>query len=183
MPAFTSRLRSIFGLERSRRGAASRVDRVAAWLYVGPALPASGYGALRKRGVTHVLDLRAERSDDAAALAAQGLRWRRYPLPDGAPPTHRQLDAIVAWLDGEAGGEADAAGQTLFVHCQHGLTRAPTVAMALLLRHGHTLTEAYRLMSAARPEMMPTAAQLAWLSECEARVRAEGRLGPEPPAP
>ncbi len=152
MSAFSSRLRSIFSAGSPRPGVASRVDRIAAWLYLGPAQPASGYGALRERGITHVLDLRAEDSDDAAALAALGLSWRRYPVRDAEPPTHEQMDAIVAWRDGEAGADADHA---LFVHCHHGLTRAPTVAMALLLHHGLTLAEAHRLVFAARPEMMP----------------------------
>jgi protein-tyrosine phosphatase len=101
-----------------------------------------------------------------------GLRWRRYPVLDGQPPTHAQLAAMIAWLDGDTDPAAD---QALFVHCRAGVTRTPTVAMALLMHHGLTLTEAHRRVFAARPEVTPTVPQLAWLAEVEARVRGTGR--------
>ncbi|MCK9497180.1 MAG: hypothetical protein M0R75_17040, partial [Dehalococcoidia bacterium] len=52
--------------------ASRRVDRVAPWLLIGPDLLLDQYEELRRRGVTHVLDLRDEGSDDAGALEAMG---------------------------------------------------------------------------------------------------------------
>src|SRR3989338_1335718 len=99
------------------------MDRIAPWLCIGPALRLERYAALRAEGITHVVDLRDEGSDDPAAMASLGFSWRRYAVCDREPPTHHQLAEIIAWLDGDADPEVD---QTLLVHCRAGLTRAPT---------------------------------------------------------
>ena len=149
-------------------GAASRADRVAPWLMIGPALLPPQYEDLRERGITHVLDLREEGSDDPETLEALGLRWRRVPVPDRAAPTHAQLESVIAWLDADADPNVD---QAVYVHCHAGLGRTPTIAIALLMQHDLTLAEAHRMVLSARPESAPTAAQLAWLEEVEARLR------------
>jgi protein-tyrosine phosphatase len=150
-----------------------RVDRVAPWLFIGPHLLTPQYADLRRRGVTHIVDLREEGADDADALEALGFRWRRIPIPDRRAPTHEQLDLLVEWLDADADPNAD---QALYLHCHAGLGRTPAVAIALLMQHDLTLAEAHRLVLAARPEAAPTSAQLEWLQQVEAR-RAEARQG------
>lgn len=146
-----------------------RVDQVAPWLLIGPALLVDQYADLCARGVTHVLDLRAEDADDAGAMTALGVHWHRVEVPDRYAPTHQQLREIIAWLDAEADPNVD---QAVYVHCHAGFGRTPTVAMALLMQHELTLAEAQRMVFAARPESAPTATQLAWLEEVEARLRA-----------
>lgn len=155
-------------------GVARRVDQVAPWLFIGPELLPDQYQDLRDRGVTHVLDLRREASDDSDSLAALGLQWRRIPIPDRHAPTHEQLASIVEWLDGAADPVAE---QAVYVHCQGGLGRTPTVAIALLMQHDLTLGEAQRLVVSARPESAPTQPQLRWLEEVEARLRPDAATG------
>ncbi len=150
------------------RGSPSRVDRVAPWLLIGPELLVDQYTDLQSRGVTHVLDLRVEASDDPVAMEALGLKWRHEPVTDRRAPTHEQLESVIAWLDEDADPNVD---QAVYIHCRAGMGRTPTLAIALLMQHDLTLAEAQRLVLSARPESAPTAAQLAWLEEVEARLR------------
>ncbi len=57
------------------------------------------------------------------------------------------------------------------MHCHAGLTRTPTIAIALLMQQQLSLAEARRLVFAARPEVEPSQRQMAWLELLEARLR------------
>ncbi len=151
-----------------------RVDQVAPWLFIGPALPADQLSELRARGVTHVVDLRSEHSDDPGAMEAAGLHWRRIPIPDRDAPSERQLSDLIAWLDAEAEAVEDAA---LYLHCAAGIGRTPTVAIALLMHQDLSLTEAHAHVLRARPEVQPTDPQLAWLEALEVRLRGSAARG------
>jgi len=170
MSAF-EKLRSVLGGSRPVTPP-PRVDQVAPWLFIGPELSATQYADLRARGVTHVVDLRLEGSDDPAALDLMGLRWRRLPIADREAPTDAQLAELIEWLDGEA---AHAPAPALYLHCQAGLGRTPTVAIALLMQHDLSLQESHRLVVSARPEAQPTSRQLAWLQALEAQRRGPPR--------
>lgn len=146
---------------------ARRVDRVAPWLFIGPNLLIDQYADLRKRGVTHIVDLRQEGSDDPDALESLGFRWRRIPILDRHAPTDEQLAELIAWLDRDADPNVD---QALYVHCHAGLGRTPTVAMALLMQHDLRLPEAHRMVFAVRPESAPTTRQLEWLEQLDASL-------------
>ncbi|MEI7926032.1 MAG: dual specificity protein phosphatase, partial [Chloroflexota bacterium] len=147
----------------------TRVDRVAPWLYIGPALTPEAVADLPLQGVTHVLDLREEASDDPAVMEGVGLRWRRIPIQDRAAPTDEQLDEIIDWLDKEADSSTE---QAVYVHCHAGMGRTPTIAIALLMQQQLSLGEARRLVFAARPEVAPTQGQMDWLERLDARLAA-----------
>lgn len=140
--------------------------RVAPWLLVGPVLERSGYAELAEHGVTHILDLRSENSDDLETMRALDFAWRRVPIEDRAAPTSEQLAEINAWLD------HTAEQPVLYVHCEGGLGRSPTVAIALLMQRGFTRVEAHRFMLAARPMASPTPEQDAWLTTLEDELEA-----------
>jgi protein-tyrosine phosphatase len=129
---------------------------VAPWLVIGPALHPKQYRRLSDLGVTHVVDLRAEAHDDHERLHASGIEWRRLAIIDRAAPTTEQVRELLAWL--EERGDA-----VVYLHCQGGLGRAPTMAVALLVARGFTPTEALSLVRAARPEIEPTEVQRAWV--------------------
>ena len=162
------RFRGLLGGGRRTPERPSRVDRVAPWLFIGPQLLIDQYADLRRRGVTHIVDLREEASDDPDALEAMGFRWRRFAIPDRHAPTHEQLAALIAWLDADADPNVD---QAVYIHCHAGQGRTPAMAMALLMQHDLSLAEAHRLVHAARPESAPTSAQLTWLQDVEARLK------------
>lgn len=153
-------------LFRGRSRALDRHARVAPWLLVGPALDRSGYAELAAQGVTHVLDLRDEASDDPDLMRSLGLTWRKVPIIDRAAPTRTQLDEINDWLD------ASDEQPVVYVHCEGGLGRSPTIAMALLMRRGFTRAEAHRFVVTARSVAAPTPDQDAWLASLDDELRA-----------
>jgi hypothetical protein len=152
-------LRAFEGARRQMPGY-YRVDRVTPWLLVGPALLPDDYHGLAERGVTHVLDLRAERVDDAGAFRALGIHWHNVPVHDRLAPTVDQLHEVLDWID-----EDVRPNGVLYMHCEGGLGRTPAVAIALLLQQGYSPSEAHRMVLAARPEISPTGAQREWISE------------------
>jgi protein-tyrosine phosphatase len=90
------------------------------------------------------LSLRAlERAYDAHAI-----RFHRVAITDGDGEALRQrLDAAVTLL-----AELLAHGERVYLHCNAGLNRAPTVAIAYLhVHHGLTLAAACRRVKACRP--------------------------------
>lgn len=148
-----------------RRRVPERVDRVAPWLLIGPSLAPQHCGQLRDAGVTHIVDLRAESSDDQEALEALGFEWLRIPTPNEGVPTDLQFRQLLRWIGQHSDEERLPV---LYLHCEGGLGRTPTVAVALLMQQAFTLAEASRLVRAARPEGAPSAAQQAWLESIAA---------------
>jgi len=45
--------------------------------------------------------------------------------------------------------------RAVLLHCDQGINRSPTIALAFLLRQGMSLREAYRMLEAARPQIDP----------------------------
>ena len=44
----------------------------------------------------------AEDSDDAEAMTALGVDWRRLPTKDRSAPSHADLDEAIVWLESRA---------------------------------------------------------------------------------
>jgi atypical dual specificity phosphatase len=82
------------------------------------------------------------------AYAAQGIRFHRVPVPDGdAEVLRARLDDTVALL-----ADLLARGECVYLHCNAGLNRAPTVAIAYLhVHHGHALEAARDMVKSCRP--------------------------------
>jgi protein-tyrosine phosphatase len=138
-----------------------RFARVAPWLIIGPALGRDAYQSLiAQEGVTHIVDLREEASDSTEFMASQDIQWLRIPIEDRQAPTVDQLTLLDQWIEPCIRGEG-----VVYLHCQGGLERSPTVAIALLMRQGLTLAESYRLVTVTRPMSRPTEAQQGWLTE------------------
>jgi protein tyrosine phosphatase (PTP) superfamily phosphohydrolase (DUF442 family) len=66
---------------------------------------------LRAQGVTAVLDLREEASDDAELLTRHGIQFLRLPTPDAHPPSQPDFERGVEWVL-----DQQAAGNKVFVH-------------------------------------------------------------------
>ncbi len=81
------------------------------------------------------------------AYAAAGLRFERVPVPDYEPSRMLAvLDRLLAELAGSLGG-----GERVYLHCNAGMNRAPTVAIAYLhAHHGYSLRAACDLVRARR---------------------------------
>lgn len=101
-----------------------------------------------EHGITAVLSLQDDADLASKALALDELvaayrthavGFHHLPVPDGDTVVlAERLDAIVALLD-----RLLTAGERVYVHCNAGLNRAPTAAIAWLHeRHGLPLAEA-----------------------------------------
>lgn len=126
-------------------------------LWVGEYLRVDDVTWLRSElGVQAVLSLQ-----DDGDLAAKDLVWpvllrayrsvgieaHRIPMPDGQAEALLQvLDDAIAWL-----AEQSRAGRSVYVHCNAGVNRAPTVAIAYLhVVRGMELEEACRHVTSLR---------------------------------
>jgi protein-tyrosine phosphatase len=163
MPALVRWLR---GRRPTRR--APSWSRIAPRLFIGPALDRVGYFELAQQGVTHVVDLRAEGSDDSDPAESVGLRWVGLPIVDRYPPTDEQFEQLADWLD------TSVPYPVVYIHCQGGLERSPTVAIGLLMRAGYELHEARAAVLSAHPHARPTPAQEDWLNQLQASSSQPG---------
>ena len=141
-------------------GQGLNVSRVNDWLHVGGGVPRSRYMELKARGVTAVIDLRAERCDDAQALAALGIEFFHLPVTDRYPPSVEQLMRGVEWAlpRVEKGGH-------LFAHCEHGVGRGPLMGLAVMVARGWEAPEAYRALRKARWQSTLNDRQLGGLAD------------------
>ncbi len=121
------------------------LDRVEERLFVGGAVRRADYPRLKALGITAVVDLRAERQDDVAALRALGIDYLNLPAPDHFALQRGQLEAGVAWMRARL-----EAGGSIYVHCQHGVGRAPLQALCLMVGRGEAPDAAYRRLRQAR---------------------------------
>lgn len=96
----------------------------------GSAPGAAGYRALAARGVTTVVDLRAEdlgrREIEEPGRA--GLRLVRLPVRDGQTPTEGQVDRFLEVVRETRGH--------VYVHCGAGVGRSGSMSAAYLVRTG-----------------------------------------------
>ena len=119
-------------------------SRITQAVHVGPQHGRTGKRFLERNGFTHSVSLRAELDD-----AAHGLSLRCHchlPTIDGHPPTIEQLEQGVAFL-----AEAVAGGAKVYIHCQSGIGRAPTLAAAYLISQGSNWTTAVDTIRRIRP--------------------------------
>lgn len=99
-------------------------------LWRGAAPTLKGYESLIERGVTTIVDLRAEEGITVPedALADAGVRWIHIPIRDGQTPTAEDVESFLAAID-----ESDGP---VFVHCGAGVGRTGAMVAAYLAETG-----------------------------------------------
>lgn len=131
-----------------------RISAVAPQLYVGGQHRRRGLAAMRERGITAVVNLRAESDDQARGVAPDQYLW--LPTIDDTAPALDDLHRGAAFI-----AEQIAAGRGVYIHCASGVGRAPTMAAAYLVSQGGTAAEAWQTIRRGRPFVRPTPPQLA----------------------
>ncbi len=151
-----------------RRHRPADASEVMPGLLVGSAPDAAQCAELVRRGVTHVVDLRAEVANEGHWPSSVAVR--RMPVVDHRAPDAGELADLAREVVGALGRE-----EVVLIHCHAGMGRAATAACAVLMEIGYSLTEAYGTVRDARPVIAPTTPQIALLQQLDrARQRAAG---------
>jgi protein-tyrosine phosphatase len=140
-----------------REGRRPDVVRIVTGLLIGEYPVAGDIPWLRElHGISTIVNLQDAHDLQALALdldelraaaAACAIAYHHFPVPDCGPeqlaPT---LGRVLATL-----AAADGSGRIVYLHCNAGLNRAPTVAIAYLHAHaGLSLVEACALVKSRR---------------------------------
>ncbi|MCA0296126.1 MAG: dual specificity protein phosphatase family protein [Actinobacteria bacterium] len=104
---------------------------------------------LRNSGITHIVDLREEWSDESlVATWAPEVHYLHHRVADAGQRIGPEwFSDLVAWV-ADALDDPDAK---VLVHCHMGVNRAPSAMLALLLAEGRGLRPSLDAIRAARP--------------------------------
>lgn len=134
---------------------------------------ARDFAHLARRGIRAVVDLREEAGDDPALIGQYGMDFLRMLIADGTAPDVQDMRQIVEWVANRI-----AEGKKVYIHCQAGVGRSPTVAAAYLIYRSAsptaspgagpdagqpgvlTVPQALHEVSDQRPDAQPNDAQI-----------------------
>jgi len=138
-------------------------------LLVGAAYPCEALPCLVSiYGVSAVVDVREEACDDAAALAGLGIDFLHLPTPDLEPVSLAMLDRGVRFVTARLD-----AGETVLVHCQHGIGRSALLALCVLVARGWEPLEALEHAKTKRPKVSLSPQQYeGWRRWLQARAQS-----------
>lgn len=99
-------------------------------------------------------DISLEQNKIDAPFGAEYYLW--MPVKDHSAPTMKQFEVGTRFLN-----ELIESGAKVYVHCQHGHGRAPTLAAAYLSIYKHLSPEkAFTLIKSRRPKVHPNGRQM-----------------------
>ncbi|MGI3900128.1 MAG: protein-tyrosine phosphatase family protein [Janthinobacterium lividum] len=140
-------------------------------LAIGGSLSEAEAARLAETGIGAVVDLRSEAVDERILLEAQGVAFLHLPTDDHAVVTPARLDEGVAFA-----ARQRAAGRRILIHCEHGIGRSATLALAALVDGGMAPLEALSLAKDRRDRVSPSPAQYVgwrdWLEAYRTRTGA-----------
>jgi protein-tyrosine phosphatase len=142
-------------------------------LAVGGRVRPDDIALLASKGVTRVVDTRAEYRDDEAALNHEGIELLYLPTPDTHPMTIEELLTGTQWVLRQI-----KEGQKVLIHCEHGVGRSVLLTCASLVRDGYSSEQARRLVQSKRWQASPNHRQITRLHEFEEIVRAHAQNQP-----
>lgn len=105
---------------------------------------------LKNEGIEADMSLEEERVD--APFGVNFYVW--IPVKNHTAPTHEQLEFGVATLE-----KLVAMKKKMYVHCQNGHGRGPTMVAAYLIKNGKNVEEAIEFIKTKRPSIHVEEAQ------------------------
>lgn len=164
---------SIADLEPAKLAPVAPLCEILPSLLLGAEADACNDDALHEHRITHVLSL----TMNAAKVAEKPVLHCHVPMldsPDEDIVAH--FDACFQFL-----ATAQAGGGRVLIHCQMGISRAPTIVIAFLMKHHHFgLADALTYVKTRRPIISP---RLSFLFALEAYEQSLALERPPPPTP
>lgn len=133
-----------------------RYSHVAPNVYLGGKYSARSFGLFKRWGITGIISMRTGKSP----AAPEGIEQLSLPTKDWHPPKLKDLRRGVGFMT----RHIDKGG-SVYVHCQLGEGRGPTMAAAYLITKGFTVDEAIQVLTKYRPVVQPNANQRQRLAE------------------
>ncbi len=148
-------------------------------LFVGRRPRCDEASALKDVGITHVVSCLPESARDSVSFLGNDFGWLFTPLRDDlCEDITARFDEVFAFAD-QATRETERA--KLLIHCEVGVSRSATLAVALVMRsQTTTFLAAFRQVRARRPEVLPNIAFASQLQQLEFAQQPERRHSREP---
>lgn len=121
-------------------------DQITEHLYVGERLNPMDWYLLAGLGITVNINLMAERQDTFSGSAPEAHLW--LPSSDWFGPGLEVLRTSCQFISMMIGN-----GRLVYVHCNAGIGRAPTVASAYMITQGLSMEKAMEHVKERRPMM------------------------------
>lgn len=148
-------------------------------LFVGRRPTVDDTASLKQVGITHIVSCLPERERGAMQFLSEDFRWLFVPLHDGI---EEDIGRVFPEVFRFGTTEPVAATRSrLLVHCEVGVSRSATLAIAWVMKTDHmTFLDAYRKVRARRPEVLPNIGFASQLQRFEHALRPELRSTGQP---
>jgi protein-tyrosine phosphatase len=142
-------------------------SQVTAFMFLGNMKDAGDAAVLARLGVDHVLNVT---TTPPAYTPQPGIVYKQLHAADNGYQNLRQyFDEAFEFIDA-----ARRRGGAVLIHCQAGVSRSPTIAVAYLIKHWPmSMVEAYRYVKARRSIISPNLNFMGQLLEFEQGLKRD----------
>jgi len=141
-------------------------SQVTPFLFLGNMKDASDIEALSRLGIDHVLNVTAV---SPTYQMSSKITYKQLPAADNGYQNLKQyFDEAFEFID-----KAKNCGGSVLIHCQAGVSRTPTIAVAYLIKYfTMTMVDAYKFVKSRRSIISPNLNFMGQLLEFEQGIKA-----------